>query len=445
MTVQNTPEFAIVGGGIVGLICALGLIDRGINVRVYEQADGLRENGAGLAFTRNAVECLRLVSPLASEALRSVQTPNGDTTHPNDHLQWVDGFNQHDQNDPMYEPVLFKLFVGANGFEGCHRAHLLEALWKRLPSGSVIFGKKLQTIDDDPHNNKAILHFMDGSTAQADADLVIGCDGIKSRTRALLLGSDHPASKPQYTHKLSYRALIPMEKAIAALGAQKALNQCMHIGPDRHLLHFPVADQKLLNVVAFNTNCDPWTGDNGRLIAPATRQEVVEAFKDWNKPVRTITEMFPEVGEKWAVFDSYEHPVPFYSKGRVCLAGDSAHAAAPHHGAGAGAGVEDVLCLITAIDKALLLATPKTALTNAFSIYDGMRYERTQWLVESSHEVCEMYELDHPLTKGDMGKCKDEIEARSHKIWYFDYEDMLRQTLSAVDKLLGQSAPRVML
>ncbi|THY37602.1 hypothetical protein D6C98_10669 [Aureobasidium pullulans] len=368
MTIQNTPKLAIVGSSIVGLICALGLIDRGINVRVYEQANGLRENGAGLAFTRNAVECLRLVSPLASEALRS----------------WVNGFIQHDQNDPMYKPVLFKLFVGANGFEGCYRAHLLEALWKRLPSGSVIFSKKLQTIDDDPHNNKAILHFMDGSTAQADA--VIGCDGIKSRTRALLLGSDHPASKPQYTHKLSYRALIPMEKAIAALGAQKALNQ------------------------SFNTNCDPWTGDNGRLIAPATRQEVVKAFKDWNKPVRTITEMFPEVGEKWAVFNSYEYPVPFYSKGRVCLASDSAHAAAPHHGAGAGAGVEDVLCLITAIDKALLLATPKTALTNAFSIYDGMRYE------QSSHEVCEMYELDHPLTKGDMGKCKDEIEARSHKI-----------------------------
>lgn len=198
MTVQNTPELAIVGGGIVGLICALGLIDRGINVRVYEQADGLRENGAGLAFTRNAVECLRLVSPLASEALRSVQTPNGDTTHPNDHLQWVDGFNQHDQNDPMYEPVLFKLFVGANGFEGCHRAHLLEALWKRLPSGSVIFGKKLQTIDDDPHNNKAILHFMDGSTAQADAGELPRCFPAQGR---LTDRSSHRMRRYQITYQ----------------------------------------------------------------------------------------------------------------------------------------------------------------------------------------------------------------------------------------------------
>lgn len=169
MAQGNPPEIAIVGGGIVGLICALGLIDRGIPVRVYEQADGLRENGAGLAFTKNAVECLKLVSPLASEALRSVQTPNGDTNNPNDHLQWVDGFNQHDPNDPLFEPVLFKLFVGVNGFEGCHRAHLLEALWKRLPEDTVNFGKKLKAIRD--YEGKVHLEFVDGTTAETDGGM----------------------------------------------------------------------------------------------------------------------------------------------------------------------------------------------------------------------------------------------------------------------------------
>jgi salicylate hydroxylase len=175
-----------------------------------------------------------------------------------------------------------------------------------------------------------------------------------------------------------------MEKAIAALGAKKALNQCMHIGPHRHLLHFPVADQKLLNVVAFNTDPEPWNGKDGRLIALATREEVVDAFKDWNHPVRTITEMFPEVSEKWAVYDSYDHPVPFYSKGRVCLAGDAAHSAAPHHGAGAGAGVEDVLCLVTALAKISTMTNSRSALATAFKVYEDLRYERTQWLVQSS-------------------------------------------------------------
>jgi salicylate hydroxylase len=167
MAQDTTLNIAIVGGGIVGLICALGLTDRGIRVTVYEQTDSLRENGAGLAFTKNAVECLKLVSPFASEALRSVQTPTGDTGNPNDHLQWVDGFNQHDPKDPSFEPVLFKLFVGANGFEGCHRAHLLEALWRRLPEGTVVFGKKLQSLYDDGQG-RVQLQFVDGNVAEAD-------------------------------------------------------------------------------------------------------------------------------------------------------------------------------------------------------------------------------------------------------------------------------------
>lgn len=236
-----------------------------------------------------------------------------------------------------------------------------------------------------------------------------------------------------------------MEKAIAALGATKALNQCMHIGPHRHLLHFPVADQKLLNVVAFDSDPSPWTREDGRLIAPATRKEVVDAFRDWNRPVRAITEMFPETSEKWAVFDSYEYPVPFYSKGRVCLAGDAAHSAAPHHGAGAGAGVEDVLCLVTAISKASDMASPSSVCATAFSIYDSIRYERTQWLVQSSHEVCEMYELNHAVTKDDITRFKEEVEARSHKIWYFDYEDMVKRTLAAVKESLGRGQVQVML
>ena len=169
MAQQSVLDIAIVGGGIVGLICALGLVERGMRVRVYEQVDGIRENGAGLAFTKNAVQCMRLVSPLAAEALRSTQTPNGDPDHPNDHLQWVDGFNQQNADDSSFEPLLFKLFVGVNGFEGCHRAHLLEALWKRLPQDVVVFGKKLQKFQDDPDDEKVRLHFLDGSIEEADA------------------------------------------------------------------------------------------------------------------------------------------------------------------------------------------------------------------------------------------------------------------------------------
>ena len=75
---------------------------------------------------------------------------------------------------------------------------------------------------------------------------------------------------------------------------------------------------------------------------------------------------------------------PTFSNGRVYIAGDAAYASAPHHGAGAGFGVEDALALGTVMEEAVatLKYTGKTtsrsaALTAAFEAYDAARRERT--------------------------------------------------------------------
>ena len=48
----------IIGGGIGGLACALALIRRGIDVAVYEQAQELREVGAGVQIGANGTRVL---------------------------------------------------------------------------------------------------------------------------------------------------------------------------------------------------------------------------------------------------------------------------------------------------------------------------------------------------------------------------------------------------
>lgn len=50
-------EIGIVGGGIVGVILALGLANQNIKARVFEQAAGFREIGAGMAFSACARHC----------------------------------------------------------------------------------------------------------------------------------------------------------------------------------------------------------------------------------------------------------------------------------------------------------------------------------------------------------------------------------------------------
>lgn len=228
-----------------------------------------------------------------------------------------------------------------------------------------------------------------------------------------------------------------MELAAKALGEQKARRQNMHIGPERHLLHFPVAHQTLVNVVAFNSDPSPWSSEDDKMVVQTTREEIMEAFSSWSAPVKALVSLFPPTVTKWAVFDSYDNPMPYYSRGRVCVAGDAAHAAAPHHGAGAGCGVEDVLCLVTAITAAMnRCRDPSLAVKVALNTFDDVRRQRSQWLVRSSRDVCDIYESSTLYTGEDGGEGFADIRDRSHKIWHFDYEGMLRDTMTGVRKRL---------
>lgn len=78
---------------------------------------------------------------------------------------------------------------------------------------------------------------------------VIACDGIHSKARRILLGENNPASRPSFTHKVAYRAIIPIADSIAALGDDKANNQCAHMGPDAHTLSFPVRFTTYVRVI----------------------------------------------------------------------------------------------------------------------------------------------------------------------------------------------------
>lgn len=77
----------------------------------------------------------------------------------------------------------------------------------------------------------------------AEADAIIGCDGVRSRTRAIMVGEDHPAAIASYTHKYAYRGLAPMSQASLALGAERAMNAtcwvrrptCPHRQPEARL------------------------------------------------------------------------------------------------------------------------------------------------------------------------------------------------------------------
>ncbi|ROV98455.1 hypothetical protein VPNG_08529 [Cytospora leucostoma] len=432
-------HIAIVGGGIVGIILALGLTRQDISVRVYEQAAGFREVGAGIAFSACARRCMELVDPAITRALtRCGAVSVSDADDESDYLRFIDGYNQHRPQDPSYQRPLAQ--IGCAGFRGCRRDQFLEELAKEIPPGVIVFGKRLMRIEEN-ENGGVALSFEDGTIS--DADAVIGCDGIKSRVRKHLFGTDHGASYAQYTHKVAYRGLVRMDHATEVLGAWKAGNFHHHVGPDAHLTHYPVANHTALNVVVFLSDPDPWpVSDDSSMVAAGARDEVQAALKGWHPTVLGLVGLLPEKLSKWALFDLGDYPAPHYYDGRVCIAGDAAHSSSPHHGAGACLGVEDALCLNLLLAHVREKVAAKDscgngyplgdALEAAFQTFDAVRRKRTQWLVNSSRRVCDLYhqpEWADPKRWVKAETCFEEIRDRSYKIWHFDVDDMVQRTV----------------
>ncbi|KAI6832635.1 salicylate hydroxylase [Hortaea werneckii] len=425
---QGKPTIAIVGGGISGATLAIALIRRGINVTVYEQAHAFGEIGAGVAFSPNSVRAMQACSPDIYNAFEKVCTTN---QWPSKKNIWFEFSDSMDQNQAVgQEKRLFTLYndTGANAV---HRAHFLDELVKLIPEGVTQFKKLLDTIEQTSADSKVTLKFHDGTTAEADA--VIGCDGIKARTRAWMLGDDHPGAPPVYTYKYAYRGLIPMERAVEALGEDNAKNSKMHLGRDGHVLTFPVNHGSMMNVVA-TTNKD-W--EHSKLTVPSQKEQVYEDFKDFGPTVKKIIDMLEPNLDCWAIFDTGAHPMPAYNKGRVCCVGDAAHATSPHHGAGAGICIEDAAVMADLLADRQVNAAGSKGLTAAFQAFSDTRKGRTQWLVQSSRREGDLYEWRADGVGDDFEKIHQECKQRCEIIWDGQINDMIREAKSRLNSILS--------
>ncbi|KAL4803787.1 hypothetical protein BDV18DRAFT_39465 [Aspergillus unguis] len=444
---SNTKPFkvAIVGGGIAGLTLAITLHHRNVPVKIYEQAHAFSEVGAGVSFGPNAVEAMKLCHGGIYDAFTKVCTRN---LWPAKEKVWFDYLDGYTNNEDEYKAassgkennrqnIAFTI-SNSLGQTGVHRAHYLDELVKLLPEELAQFNKRLEGIEERKGDGKLALKFADGIEDEV-FDVVIGCDGIKSRVRQLLLGEDHPSAHPVFSHKYAYRGLVPMDKAIEAIGEELASNSCMHMGPGNHVLTFPVNAGKTLNIVAFHTTEEEWK-EYPRLTRDGTRDEALRDFAGYGPNVTKLLKLCEPKLSIWAIFDLATHPVPTFSKNRIAISGDAAHATSPHHGSGAGFCIEDTAVL------AGLLADPlvqtHSDLQTALAVFDASRRERTQWLVQSSRFIGDCYEWRAEGVGRDFKRIEEAINTRNGIIMNADVGGMCRDASGLLREKLGKGSGR---
>ncbi|KAG0651169.1 Terreic acid biosynthesis cluster A [Hyphodiscus hymeniophilus] len=124
----------------------------------------------------------------------------------------------------------------------------------------------------------------------------------------------------------AYRGLIPIEKAVAALGEEFARNSRMYLGEHGHMLTFPIGKGMTMNVVAFRTKADgKWEYE--RWVLPMNKEDMFNDFEGWGESVQKILSLMDKT-DVWPLFD--HPPASTYYSGNLAMLGDAAHASTPH-------------------------------------------------------------------------------------------------------------------
>lgn len=410
---QKPFTIAICGGGIGGVALAIGLLRRNVPFHIYESAHAFGEVGAGLAFGPNALRAMGLIDPRIKERYGKRATSNA---FPEKKEVFLDFYAGMDCGVGKAGQKVATLKAGDVGHSTVRRSHFLDEMVALVPSENVTFRKKVVEVEELADGVR--LHFADGGTA--DASAAVGCDGVKSKLRQIILGAEDAAAHPVFAGTYAYRGLIPIEKAVALLGDEMARNGVMWLGNHGHVLTFPIQKGEVMNVVAVKPKPDGvWTDEQWVLPMTDDRRKIESDFQDWGSTVKNIVSLL-EHPDVWALFD--DPPARTYFRNRTCLYGDAAHASTPHQGAGAGMALEDAYVLSSLLGALVLERRSDDDVVHAFRAYDHVRRPRTQGLVRTSREASEVYDLMREGLGDDAEKVKENLMTRFRWIWDEDLE-----------------------
>jgi salicylate hydroxylase len=379
---SNRPiRAAIVGGGIAGLTAAVALRRRGVDVKVFEKAKVLAEVGAGILVYPNALRQLERLGLRESLAKVGARVTGGSYIR-------MDG--------TVVGPIQATDSSGWNGIYGMHRADLLQTLAAALPPRSIHTDHQCTGFTQS--GNEAHLTFANG--AVADADVVIGADGINSILRAHVV---EPMAA-EYSGSRAYRGLIERAK----LPNWKSEAHQIWMGDGKHFIVFPVRRGELLNYVGFvptqTETVESWS-------AAGDRDQLAESFSGWDAPVVELIEKV-ETCFWWGIYD--HKPLKSWTNGRLALLGDAAHAMQPHVGQGANQAVEDAIALAVFLE-----GRNADAAVDGLESYEAFRRERTDIVQRESRKNGQRYDSHYQRLEERDREIKNSVEFRK---WLFDYD-----------------------
>jgi 2-polyprenyl-6-methoxyphenol hydroxylase-like FAD-dependent oxidoreductase len=325
---------------------------------VFEQAEELREVGAGLTVWANAIRALELlgvaqrVLPLSSK---------------------LDCFECRTRTGRVLSAISFLNLEKKLGIPVgvvVHRADLLRELATGLDKGRIHCDARCVSIENK--SDGVIARFADGR--EVSGDVLVGADGLHSVARAQLNGP----SKPRYAGYTCWRGVAKLEvrDPLPGLsfeawgpGARFSVHHC---GPGRLFWYA-------------TRNCPEGSVDS----QAGRKADVQDIFRTWHWPISEVIEATRSADIlRNDIVDRI--PLARWGKGRVTLLGDAAHPTTPNLGQGACQAMEDAVFLAASL-------AANSDVEAALRRYERVRYRRTKAITNDSWRLGSICQWENPF------------------------------------------------
>ena len=304
----------IAGAGIGGLTAALCLLERGIEVQIFEQSKVLGEVGAGIQLPPNAIkvfETLGVSAALQKRAFAPIA---------------LEARLGEDGRKIFSVPIDTKRWGGP--YLTIHRADYIDVLKSKVlerSPRSLNLNTKIVSFE----SSKSGVQLLTSNRKIINGDVLIGADGIRSAVREQMFGAD----QPRFTGNVAWRAVVPA----SALEASPRPTSCAWFGRGKHAVTYPLRGGELVNFVGVVEQENPlkegWRerGDITGLKAD---------FEGWDSYLtEVINSISLEALFRWGLYD--RAPFESWTTGHAALLGDAAHPMLPFMAQGAAMAVED--------------------------------------------------------------------------------------------------------
>lgn len=354
-------KILIVGGGIGGLTAAIALGKYGHRLTIVEKDPSWAVYGVGIIQQSNVVRAMSQLGII------------------DDYLEAGFGFNAVEIFLPSGVNVAkvpgHKLVEGLPANVGIGRRALHDVLGRRaIQAGAEVrLGIEVERLVDTPDG--VDVSFSNGT--EEHFDLVIGADGLYSKTR-LQLFEDAP--QPEFTGQSVWRYNFPRPAGLECLQAYEGP---MGVGL------VPLSDTLMYMFVTTPEPGNPRYPVKG--LAAAMRAKLEGAAPQIKALADEIVNDEEVVYKplEWIFLEGAWH------KGRTVLLGDAVHATTPHLGQGAGMAIEDALVLAEEIDRH---ETPEAA----FTAFRDRRHARCRYIGERSLALCKGQIGEGPLLENSV-------------------------------------------